>query len=119
MNYKKNKRFENKDNLIREERALKKWINGSHMNYQKLGMHDVDFRVYSEKSKTYAYVEIKGRHRNIDDAFPLPIAARKLVKLYDSMNKDQRATKSFIPLTVIRWQVTPPPNVQTGTSSSN
>ena len=96
MNYAKNTRFENKDNLIREEKAMKKWINGSGTTYKKLGMHDVDFIAFSNKSKTYAYVEVKGRHRNVADAYPLPIAARKLVKIYDSMNKNPKATKSFI-----------------------
>tara|TARA_R110000803_G_scaffold54078_4_gene110685 strand:+ start:1370 stop:1816 length:447 start_codon:yes stop_codon:yes gene_type:complete len=96
VNYTKNIRFENKDHLIREDRAIRKWINGSSATFKKLGMHDVDFLVYSKKSETYAYVEVKGRHKNIDKAYPLPIASRKLVKLYDSMNRNGNAYRCFV-----------------------
>jgi len=91
------KLFENKGHLEREERAIKLWMKSIPQgSYKKLGGFDIDFRVYSPTTDTYAYVEVKGRHQYIDDAFPLPIAARKLVKLYDTLKKDSKATKAFV-----------------------
>ena len=91
------KLFENKSHLEREERAIKLWTRSMPQgSYKKLGGFDIDFRVYSDKSKTYAYVEVKGRHRDISDAYPLPIAARKLVKIHDLFKKDPETEFAFI-----------------------
>ena len=92
----KNTRFENKDNLERENRAIRKWLEDTSVTFKKLGMHDVDFLVHSKKSDTFAYVEVKGRHQKIENAYPLPIESRKLVKLYDSMNKNKNAFRCFV-----------------------
>ena len=57
------KLFENEKNLEREERAIKLWTrNLPQGSYKKLGGFDIDFRVYSPTTDTYAYVEVKGRH---------------------------------------------------------
>lgn len=65
-------------------------------NITKLGRHDIDFLVLSHVSNTKAYVEVKGRYRTVEDAYPLPIAARKLVKLYDALTSDPNVSKAFI-----------------------
>jgi hypothetical protein len=91
------KLFETETNLEREERAIKLWTKSEPEKcYEKLGRYEVDYRVFSQKSNTYAYVEVKGRHKKVDEACPLPIAARKLVKIYDAMNRDIKATKAFV-----------------------
>jgi hypothetical protein len=91
------KLFETREHLEREEKAIKLWTKGEPDDcYEKLGGFDVDYRVFSHRSNTFAYVEVKGRHKNVEEAFPLPIAARKLVKIYDAMNRDVKATKAFV-----------------------
>ena len=91
------KLFENETNLEREERAIKLWTrNLPQGSYKKLGGFDIDFRVYSPTTDTYAYVEVKGRHKDIAYAFPLPVAARKLVKIHDLFKKDPDTDLAFI-----------------------
>jgi|TARA_E500000305_G_C3977567_1_gene215103 hypothetical protein len=91
------KRFETEADLQREEKAIKLWTKSQPEKcYEKLGRYEVDYRVFSQKSNAYAYVEVKGRHKKVDEACPLPIAARKLVKIYDAMNRDVEATKAYI-----------------------
>lgn len=74
-------RFETDKDLTREEAAIKLLCDKGNAKYYKLDENDVDFRVESEQ-KTY-YVEVKGRNRNEQECYPLPLAARKMVKLCD------------------------------------
>ena len=91
------KLFENKSHLEREERAIKLWTrNLPQGSYKKLGGFDIDFRVYSPTTDTYAYVEVKGRHKDIANAYPLPIAARKLVKIHDLFKNDPKTKFAFV-----------------------
>ena len=91
------KKFETPTNLEREQRAIKFWTSHHAKNsYEKLGAYDIDFRVYSDKSNTYAYAEVKGRNRHIKDAYPLPLAARKLVKIHDRLKNDPETKSAFI-----------------------
>ena len=52
-------------------------------SYEKLSQHDIDYKVFDKDKKLIAYVEVKGKLRNIANAYPLPIECRKLVKLID------------------------------------
>jgi len=74
-------RFENKQNLINENKAISLFCSKYSMEFVKLGENDIDFLV-SKDNKEY-YLEVKGRRRNISNAYPLPMAARKMVKLCD------------------------------------
>ena len=56
------------------------WSQGNY-EYYKLDPNDIDFKVRSKRTDVTAFIEVKGRNRTVDKAFPLPIAARKLVKL--------------------------------------
>ena len=76
-------RFESNKDLDREVRAIDTFVNSFGGSYDKLGDNDIDFKVYDKNKKLISYVEIKGRLRPIENAFPLPVAARKLVKLAD------------------------------------
>lgn len=76
-------RFESKKDLDREVRAIDTFVNSFGGSYEKLGDNDIDFKVYDKNKNLISYVEIKGRLRTIENAFPLPVAARKLVKLAD------------------------------------
>lgn len=91
------KKFETPKNLEREEKAIKLWTSEFPEGcYQKLGGYDIDFRVHNPHKDTYAYVEVKGRHRNISTAYPLPIAARKLVKIHDLLKNDPDTDFAFV-----------------------
>ena len=76
-------RFESKKDLDREVRAIDTFVNSFGGSYEKLGDNDIDFKVYDKNKNLISYVEVKGRLRPIENAFPLPVAARKLVKLAD------------------------------------
>tara|TARA_B100001057_G_scaffold469389_1_gene529681 strand:- start:1649 stop:2059 length:411 start_codon:yes stop_codon:yes gene_type:complete len=76
-------RFESNKDLKREKKAIEKFVSRFKGTYKKLGENDVDYRVFDENGKLISYVEVKGRYRNIAEAYPLPVAARKIVKLCD------------------------------------
>ena len=76
-------RFESNKDLQRERKAIEKFVSRFKGTYKKLGDNDVDYRVFAENNKLIAYAEVKGRYRTIANAYPLPVAARKVVKLCD------------------------------------
>ena len=76
-------RFESDIDIDREQRAIKKFVSRFKGTFKKLDPNDVDYRVYDESNKLIAYVEVKGRYKTIADAYPLPVAARKVVKVCD------------------------------------
>ena len=78
MNY-----FETEEDRIREEKAINRFVSLFEGGYQKLGIHDIDYKIFDKNKKLIAYAEVKGTLKNISTAYPLPIAARKLVKLMD------------------------------------
>jgi len=75
--------FETEADLIREKKAIELFVSIFGGSYLKLDPHDVDYKVFDKDKKLIAYAEVKGRIRTIRDAYPLPVAARKLVKLID------------------------------------
>ena len=76
-------RFENKSDLTREKKAIEKFVGIFGGSYKKLGPNDIDYRVFDSSKNLIAYVEVNGRLRALKDAYPLPVAARKIVKLCD------------------------------------
>ncbi len=75
--------FETEQDLIRERKAIDTFVKVFGGSYQKLGQNDVDYKVFDSSGRHIAYAEVKGRIRTMHDAYPLPVAARKLVKLMD------------------------------------
>lgn len=75
-------RFETEEDLLNEEQAIVWFCEEYNLNFKKLEENDVDF-VLMKNEKIVAYAEVKGRNKNIIEAYPLPIAVRKLVKLVD------------------------------------
>ena len=73
-------RFENDSHLEREERAIKKFCSLHNLKCKKLGANDIDFQIWKD-NKVIGFVEVKGRHKDISEAYPLPIAIRKIHKL--------------------------------------
>lgn len=75
-------RFETKADLDRETKCIQFFCNKFGLTYTKLDENDVDFSLHKD-GQLIAYAEVKGRNKNISEAYPLPIACRKLVKLVD------------------------------------
>jgi len=75
--------FETEEDLRREKKAIEIFVNTFGGSYQKLDPLDIDFKIFDKDKKLIAYAEVKGRVRSIRDAYPLPMSARKLVKLMD------------------------------------
>lgn len=76
-------RYENNADREREMKAIEAFVSLFGGSYSKLGPWDIDFKYRDEEGKTKAYIEVKGRMKNMADAYPLPVAARKLIKLAD------------------------------------
>lgn len=75
--------FETEQDLIREKKAIQTFVNMFGGSFQKLDPNDIDYKVFDKDGKLIAYAEIKGRIKTMYNAYPLPVAARKLVKLVD------------------------------------
>jgi hypothetical protein len=75
--------FETEDDHRRERKAIDRFVALFDGSYSKLDQFDVDYKVFDKDKKLIAYVEVKGRVRIMRDAYPLPISAKKLVKLAD------------------------------------
>jgi hypothetical protein len=73
--------FENDEDLESEKNAIKKFVSIFGGSYQKLGQFDIDFKVFDKEKKLIAYVEVKGRKKDMSNAYPLPISLEKVSKL--------------------------------------
>jgi len=76
-------RFENKTDLERENKAADFLCKIFGFNYKKLGINDIDFAIY-DGDRFVFFLEVKGRIKTISEAYPLPLAVRKLTKLQDT-----------------------------------
>jgi hypothetical protein len=77
------KRFETDHDLIRETKAITKFVNLFDGTFKKLDPNDIDYKVFDKEKKLIAYAEVKGRLKTLATAYPLPVAIRKLKKLSD------------------------------------
>lgn len=75
--------FETEQDLIKEKKAIELFVNIFLGSYKKLDPLDIDYKIFDKDGNLVAYAEVKGRLRNMRMAYPLPIAAKKLVKLID------------------------------------
>jgi len=75
------KRFETTKDLEREAKAISMLCDKYGFKVEKLGDYDLDFRVFSKFGKFLGYAEVKGRNKEMHQAFSLPLAKRK----YDKM----------------------------------
>jgi hypothetical protein len=74
-------RFETKKDIDRENNAIALFCKKFSADWEKLSENDIDFKV--TKDDKVCYIEVKGRNKNLSDAYPLPLAGRKMVKLVD------------------------------------
>jgi hypothetical protein len=75
--------FETEEELRIEKKAVELFVKIFEGSFKKLDPQDVDYKIFDKDNNLIAYAEVKGRIRTMRDAYPLPIAARKLVKLID------------------------------------
>lgn len=75
--------FETEIDLVREKKAIELFVSIFKGSYKKLDPFDIDYKVFDKDNNLIAYVEVKGRIRTMNAAYPLPISAAKLVKLID------------------------------------
>lgn len=74
---------ETEADLLREKKAIETFVKTFGGSYQKLDPFDIDYKIFDENKKVIGYAEVKGRIRTMRDAYPLPISARKIIKLID------------------------------------
>jgi hypothetical protein len=75
--------FEKEEDLKREQKAITLFVSTFGGSFKKLDPFDVDYKVFDKDGNLIAYAEVKGRIRTMHSAYPLPVAARKVVKLVD------------------------------------
>jgi hypothetical protein len=75
--------FETDEDLRREKKAIDTFVNTFGGSYQKLDPRDIDYKIFDKDKNLIAYAEIKGRIRTMRNAYPLPVALRKIAKLAD------------------------------------
>jgi hypothetical protein len=75
------KKFETEEDRERELKAIALFCKKFLAKFEKLEQWDIDYKV--TRDGRVCYVEVKGRNRTMSDAYPLPLAARKMVKLID------------------------------------
>ena len=75
--------FETEEDRLREKKAIERFVSIFDGKYQKLDDYDIDYKVFDSKGTLISYVEVKGRKKNISNAYPLPVGCRKLLKLID------------------------------------
>lgn len=75
--------FETEQDLIREKKAIELFVSIFGGSYKKLDPLDIDYKIFDKDKNLIAYAEVKGRIKSMRMAYPLPISAKKLVKLID------------------------------------
>lgn len=75
--------FETDQDLKREQKAIALFVSTFGGSFKKLDPFDVDYKIFDKDGNLIAYAEVKGRIKTMRDAYPLPVAARKVVKLVD------------------------------------
>ena len=75
-------RFEKQIDLERENKAADFFCNIFGYDKNKLDKNDIDFEILEEGNFKF-YLEVKGRIKNIKDAYPLPVSVKKLTKMQD------------------------------------
>lgn len=75
--------FDTPEELRREKKAIELFVSMFSGSYQKLDPNDVDYKVFDKDNKLIAYAEVVSRVRTMANSYPVPIPAKKLVKLFD------------------------------------
>lgn len=71
------------EELRREKRAIDLFVSLFNGSYQKLDPNDIDYKVFDQDKNLIAYAEVVSVFRVMRESYPLPIDAKKLIKLAD------------------------------------
>lgn len=75
--------LETEESRLREKKAIDRFVSIFDGKHQKLGVNDVDYKVFDSKGDLISYVEVVGHKKNIANSYPLPAPCRNLIKLVD------------------------------------
>ena len=67
----------------RKQVAIDLFVSMFNGSYQKLGVDDIDYKVFDSNGNIIAYVDVSTRYRTIRDAYPLSLSAKRAIKLTD------------------------------------
>jgi hypothetical protein len=75
--------LESEEEIRREKKAIELFVSLFNGSFQKLDPNDIDYKIFDKDKKLIAYAEVRSRFKSIYDAYPLPISAKKMVRLMD------------------------------------
>lgn len=71
------------DSARMEAKAIETYVKLFDGSFTKLDPNDIDYKVYNRDGELISYVEVVNRYKILRLAYPLPILAKKMVKLVD------------------------------------
>lgn len=87
-------RFETLKDLQNECEAIAIFCDEYDLSCRKLDKNDIDFELLKNE-RIIGYAEVKGRNKTIEEAYPLPISVKKLVKIMDKKTNPVIIWKCF------------------------
>ena len=67
----------------KKKKAIDTFVSIFGGSYQNLGPSDIDYKIFDKNGELIAYAEVVVRVRTIYNAYPIPVEAKRLVKLID------------------------------------
>ena len=67
----------------KKKKAIETFVSIFGGSYQNLGPSDIDYKIFDKNGELIAYAEVVVRVRTIYNAYPIPVEAKRLVKLID------------------------------------
>ena len=64
-----------------KELAIKKFVNRFKGSYKKIGINDVDYRVFDASKNLISYAEVVIINKTINTAYPLEVKANNVVRV--------------------------------------
>lgn len=77
--------IDNDQDIVREKKAIQKFVSRFDGSFKKLAPNDIDYRVFDKDNNLIAYAEVTPVYSPISQSYPLPISAKKVVKVCDKM----------------------------------
>jgi hypothetical protein len=75
--------FDSAEDAVKKKKAIDLFVSVFKGFYQQLDANDCDYKIFDKTNNLIAYAEVGIRNRSVSKAFPLPIHAKKVVKLID------------------------------------
>lgn len=76
---------ETNEDRSREKKAIVKFVERFSGVFKKLAPNDIDYRVFDKDNNLIAYAEVTPVYKPLSQSYPLPIEARKVVKVCDKI----------------------------------